>query len=427
MVEPFLAPAEPEDPVRSPHLDALKPGGALYAFSFPNFRLFFFGQLVSVAGTWMQNVAQQWLVYELTQSSVWLGVVAGATALPHVLFAFWGGSVADRFPRRSILLCTQSVAMISALVLATLATNRVVPIQAWHIAIIAGLGGIINAFNMPAQQAFVTQMVDDPKALGNAIGLNSLRFNFARFLGPMFAGITLVNLGAAWCFFLNGLSFIAVILSLSLMRVTKAKSEAKSGTNESPWEGARFLLGVPSLFRVVILIGSGSLLVLAVSTLYPVLAGVYNGGASGFSTLVTVNGIGATIGGIGIVTIGSRIQRRNLVYGGATLFCIALLILSFSRTFIPALICLFFAGIAMVVFTTSTNTKVQTEAPDELRGRVMAMYLLVANTSMPLGGLLLGFLAQHFQALPTIRLSAGIMLAITIGVWLWSTSDRARK
>ncbi len=425
MVEPVPVPTEPDAPAES-RIDALKPGGALYAFSFPNFRLFFFGQLVSVAGTWMQNVAQQWLVYELTHSSVWLGIVAGATALPYVLFAFWGGSVADRFPRRSILLCTQSVAMVSALTLATLATNRFVRIEAWHITVFAGLAGVINAFNMPAQQAFVTQMVDDPKALGNAIGLNSLRFNFARFLGPMLAGITLVNFGAAWCFLLNGLSFIAVLISLSLMRVTNAKPEAKSGHTGSAWEGTRFLLGVPSLLRVMILIGGGGLLILAVSTLYPVLASVYNGGAGGFSTLVTVNGIGATLGGIGIVTLGSRIHRRYLVYGGASLFCIALICLSFSPTFIPALVCLFFAGIAMVVFTTSANTKVQTEVPDELRGRVMAMYLLVANTSMPLGGLLLGFLAQRFDALPTIRLSAGIMLAVTISVWLWSRIGRSR-
>jgi predicted MFS family arabinose efflux permease len=317
--------------------------------------------------------------------------------------------------------------MCSALLLAGLATNRVVPIQAWHIALFAGLAGIINAFNMPAQQAFVTQMVDDPKALSNAIGLNSLRFNFARFLGPMLAGITLVNLGAAWCFFLNGLSFIAVIVSLALMRVTQAQGKERSRATESPWEGARFLLSIPSLLRVVILIGAGGLLVLAASTLYPVLASTYKGGASGFSTMVTVNGIGATIGGIGIVATGSRIQRRYLVYGGAALFCVALLLLSLAPTFVIALVCLFFAGIAMVVFTTSTNTKVQTEAPDELRGRVMAMYLLIANTSMPLGGLLLGFLAQHLQALPTIRLSAGIMLALTIAVWIWSGTDRSRR
>jgi MFS family permease len=424
MVEPSLAPADSDN---SPSRNAFKPGGALYAFTFRNFRLFFFGQLVSVAGTWMQNVAQQWLVFELTRSPVWLGIVAGATALPYVLFAFWGGSLADRFPRRSILLCTQSIAMVSALTLATLATNRIVRIEPWHIAMFAGLAGIINAFNMPAQQAFVTQMVDDPKALGNAIGLNSLRFNFARFLGPMLAGITLVNLGAAWCFFLNGLSFIAVIISLSLMRVTQPTEKARSGITESPWEGARFLLGVPSLLRVVILIGGGGLLVLAASTLYPVLASVYKGGASGFSTLVTVNGIGATLGGVGIVTLGSRVHRRYLVYGGAVLFCAALLLLSISPTFIPALVCLFFAGIAMVVFTTSANTKVQTETPDELRGRVMAVYLLVANTAMPLGGLLLGFLAQQLQALPTIRLSAGIMLALAVGVWLWSTKDRVRN
>ncbi len=404
--------------------DILAPGGSLYAFSFPNFRLFFFGQLISVAGTWMQMVAQQWLVYELTHSAVWLGVVSGATALPYVIFAFWGGSVADRHPRRAILLWTQTVAMLLAFVLALLATNRLVPIAAWHVAVFAGLGAIVNAFNMPAQQAFVTEMVDDPKAVPNAIALNSLRFNLARFLGPMFAGVTLVKLGAPWCFLLNGISFIAVIVSLSLMREARAKENQRVGGAVSPWEGARFLIGMGSLLRVTLLTGVASLLVLSVSTLYPVLAAAYRGGASGFSTLVTVNGIGATIGGVTVVTLGSLVRGRYLVYGGASAFCAALLLLSFQTAFLSALVCLFAAGIGMVIFTTTANTKVQTEVPNELRGRVMAMYSLVANALMPLGGLILGFLAHYYGVLPTIRVAAGLTFFVALSLWIWSATER---
>jgi MFS family permease len=397
-----------------------QPGGALYAFAFPNFRLFFVGQLISVAGTWMQTVAQQWLVFDLTHSSTWLGIVSGATAVPYVLFAFWGGEIADRLPRRTILLWTQSAAMLFAFVLAFLATNRFTPVQPWHIAALAGLGGVVNAFNMPAQQAFVTEMVDDPRALSNAIALNSLRFNLARFLGPMLAGIALVKLSAAACFFLNGLSFIAVIISLARMRIRVRERPVYTENRKDTWEGLRFILGVPSLLRVTVLVGLGSLLVLSVSTLFPVLAEQYHQGASGFSTIVTINGIGATLGGAIVVTFGSRIARRFLVYGGALAFSLALLALSVSPTFTLVLVTVFAAGIGMVIFTTSSNTKVQEDAPNELRGRIMAVYSLVANSLMPVGGLLLGFLAEKSGVLPTIRIAALISFIASAILYLWS-------
>ncbi|MDX1934887.1 MAG: MFS transporter [Capsulimonadales bacterium] len=400
-----------------------RPGGSLHAFSFPNFRRFFFGQLVSVAGTWMQTVAQQWLVYDLTRSSVWLGIVAGASAIPYVLFAFKGGEVADRFPRRTILLWTQSLSMIFAFALAILATNRPVPIQGWHIAVFAGLSGIVNAFNMPAQQAFVTEMVDDPRAISNAIALNSLRFNLARFLGPMLAGIALVRLSAAACFFLNGLSFIAVLISLSRMRLPTATRERGGATMFSPWEGVRFLGSLPSLWRVTVLIGVTSLFVLSVSTLFPVLAERYGQGAVGFGTMVTVNGIGATVGGTLVVAVGNRIPRRLLVYGGALQFCAFLAVLAWSRSYPLALICLFFAGIGMVVFTTSANTKVQEDAPNYLRGRVMAVYSLVANALMPAGGLLLGFLSERYGPFLTIRIVSGLAFSVTLFLLLVSQRE----
>ena len=416
-------PIASDDPMISPW-GPLQPGGSLYAFSFRNYRLFFVGQLISVAGTWMQTVAQQWLVFDLTHSSTWLGIVSGVTALPYVLFAFWGGEVADQVPRRTILLWTQSVAMLLAFVLAGLATNHMISISAWHIAVLAGLGSIVNAFNMPAQQAFVTEMVSDPKALSNAIALNSLRFNLARFLGPMLAGIALVKLSVAACFFLNGLSFIAVIISLAVMRIPRPLQKAPTWKADSPWEGLRFIGSIPSLLRVTTLIGLTSLLVLSVSTLYPVLAAQYNHGASGFSTIVTTNGIGATIGGIALVTLGNRLPRRFLVYGGAIGFSLALFFLSVTHSFVPLLTCLFFAGVGMVVFTTSANTKVQAEAPNELRGRIMAVYSLVANALMPLGALLLGFVAEHWGVLPTIRLAALLSLVVATALFAWSQVGR---
>lgn len=399
--------------------------GTFYALTFRNYRLFFFGQLISVAGTWMQAVAQQWLVFDITHSSAWLGIVSGATALPYVLFAFPGGDAADRYPRRTILIWTQVSAMLLAFVLAALATNRLIAVQAWHIAVLAGLGGIVNAYNMPAQQAFVTEMVEDPKALGNAIALNSLRFNLARCLGPMMAGVTLVKLGAAACFALNGVSFIAVIASLALMQLRPAKQEPLRGPQRlSPWEGLRFIVGVPALLRVTLLVGAASLLIISVSTLFPVFAAQFHQKAQGFSTIVTVNGIGATVGGMAVLTISDRLPRRWLVYFGAMAFALSLVLLSFAPNFLFALVCLFISGAGMVIFSTCANTKIQEESPNELRGRIMAVYSLVANALTPLGGLLLGYLAEKWKAPLAVRLAATLCLLITFGLYAWSRRNR---
>ena len=363
------------------------PDGALYAFSFPNFSLFFWGQSVSVIGTWMQMVAQQWVVYHLTGSSEWLGIVAGAGAIPYIALAVWGGQIADRVPRRTILLATQTASMTIAIVLFGLATNRIVAVAPWHIAVLAGLGGVVNAFNMPAQQSLVTELVGDPKAVPNAIALSSLRFNTARFVGPALAGIVLVNFGAVACFAVNAVSFVAVLLSLYFLRLPeRERSVDVTTTDSSPWEGLRFLLSVASLRRVIILTATASLLLLSVSTLYPVLASHYVRSAAGFSTVVTM---------------------------------------TLMRTFTATLVCLFIAGVGMVVYNASTNTKVQLDAPAHLRGRVMAMYALVINALMPTGGLFLGFLAARFGVLMTIRGCAGVTLAVI--VWLWAARQAGHR
>lgn len=414
---------------------AVRRQSPFYALSFPNFRLFFVGQLISVAGTWMQTVAQQWLVYDITKSPAWLGIVSGASAIPYVLFAVWGGHIADRYPRRSTLIWTQTVMMLLAFVLAALTKGWPVPIQAWHIAVLSGISSIVNAFNMPAQQAFVTDMVDEREALGNAIALNSLRFNLARFIGPILAGAVLVKAGAAMCFFLNGLSFIAVILSLMMMRLPKfVPQEMKI----SVWEGFRYIGSVPSILRVVILIGAGSLLAWPVSTLYPVFADSFARAASGklataavlshdsalfLSRIMAANGIGAALGGLALAVFGGAIPRRNLVYGGAVAFCTVLILFSLVRSYWLALALLLCAGFFMIVFAISSNTKVQEEAPDALRGRVMAVYSLVFNGLFPVGGLEIGFLAEHLTANHAVQINASLCLIVTLALLGWSLAE----
>ena len=399
------------------------PAGPLYALTFRNFRLFAAGQLVSLAGTWMQMVAQQWLVFELTKSAVWLGIVTGAGALPTVAFSLLGGQVADRYPRRTILIVTQVAAMLLAVVLAVLASGRWVPIQAWHIAALAALAGGVNAFNMPAQQAFVPEMVEDRKALGNAIALNSILFNIARFVGPVAAGLVLVRFGAAACFGLNAASYLAVIASLALIRVPHGE---RSLRERSVWEGFRFIWRLRSVFRTVTLMGTASLLIWSISTLYPVIAAHFGHGAGGYTTIMAVNGVGAAIGGVLVATFGERIERRWLVYGAPVLFCAAFVGLSVATSFVAALVGLFVAGFALVVFGVSAQTKVQQDVTDELRGRVMAVYSLVFSAMMPLGGLLVGFLAERLGAMTTVRLNGVVCLLATAALFAWSQRDRSQ-
>lgn len=417
---PVAASASEADTVR----EAILPGpkrSPLYAFQFRNFRLFFYGQTISVVGTWMQTVAQNWLVWELTRSAQWLGIVNGVSAIPFVLFALWGGQLADRLPRRSILIWTQVAMMALAFALAALATNRWVPIQAWHIVALSALSSIVNALNMPAQQAFVTDMVEEREALGNAIALNSLRFNLARFVGPIFAGKVLDSSSAAVCFTLNGLSFLAVIVSLLMMRLPAFQPKEQSG---SIWEGFRYIRQSPRVLRIVLLIGFGAVFTWSHSTLFPVFATRFGAGVSGYSGMMSANGIGAALGGLALASFGDRIPRYWAVYGGAIGFCLAILLFSVTPLYSLALAVLVLCGFLMILFGISSNTRVQEEVPDSLRGRVMAVYSLVFNGLFPVGGLEVGYLADRIGPIPTIRLNASLCLLFTLLILAWSRRDR---
>jgi MFS family permease len=414
-----LSQAEVNDVMKG--LPASPRRGPLYAFSFRNFRLFFYGQLISVAGTWMQTVAQQWFVWELEHSAVWLGIISGASAIPYVLFSMAGGQVADRYPRRTTLIVTQTLAMLLAFALAFMASYPGIHVRAWHVAVLAALSGIVNAYNMPAQQAFVTDMVDDREALGNAIALNSLRFNLARFLGPILAGAVLVKAGAAACFFWNGMSYLAVIASLAMMRL---KPFVPHDRRTSIWQGFQYIGHTRSIFRVVLLVATASLFAWSASTLYPVFATHFHQGARGFSRMMAFNGIGAALGGVALATFGERITRRLVVYGGACLFCVALLLFASAPSYTFSLGCLLVSGFFMIVFGISANTKVQEEVPDALRGRVMAVYSLVFQGLMPVGGLEIGFLAEHLNPTGALRINATLCLTITLALYAWSLLER---
>lgn len=397
--------------------------GTFYALSFRNFRLFFFGQLISVAGTWMQSVAEQWLIYSLTHSAAWLGIVSGASALPYVALTLFGGQVADRVPRRTILICTQGSALTLAAILAILASNRVIPIQAWHIVALAAMLGVVNAFNMPAQQAFVTDMVEGREALANAITLNSLQFNIARVLGPIFAGWVLIKVGAFGCFTVNAFSFVAVIASLLLMQIPPRARKPEHNADAAPesvWDGFRYIGHTVGVLRIVSLVGSGSLFLWSSSTLYPVFATQFGQGAHGYTAMMSANGVGAALGGLTLARIGDRLPRRYAIYGGSASFAVSLLLLTFAPNWPLVLAALVFGGTSMMMLGINSNTYVQQQVPDRLRGRVMAVYSLVFGGLMPLGGLETGFVAEHFSAAAAIRFNSSVALVVTVALFIWS-------
>ncbi len=404
-------PVSPQNPRRDSPFEALR---------YRNFRLFYYGQTLSVAGTWMQTVAQNWLVWELTKDSRWLGIVNGANAIPFVLFAVWGGQLADRHSRRHILLLTQFLAMILAFVLAFLAYGFWIKVEGWHIALLGVLSGIVTAFNMPAQQAFISDMIEDPRHLGNAIALSSLRFNLARVLGPMLAGFIMAKTGVATCFLINALSFIAVITSLLMMRTPHVP---KQGKKQSIREGFRYIIENKLVLRNVLLIASGALFAWSASTLYPVFAHTFGVGATGYSWLTSAAGLGAMTSGFMLAKYGESVPRRIRIYGGAMLFALSLILFTFTHTLAQGMILLVFVGFGMILCANTSNVAVQSEVPAQLRGRVMAVYSLAFQGIMPVGGLLAGYMAKRFGAPQTIRINAMFFLIIVCMLLVWSYQD----
>jgi MFS family permease len=384
-----------------------------------NYRLFFFGQLVSLIGTWMQNVAQAWLVYELTNSPFKLGVVSFCAGVPVLLFSLWAGVLADRVPKRRLLVVTQTVMMALAFILA--ADMFLGTIQWWHIAIMAFLLGTANAFDGPTRQAFVVEMVGRNELM-NAIALNSAMFNTARIVGPALAGIILAAVGAAWCFVLNGASFLAVIAALALMNVPPYVGAAST---ESPLkqmrEGLSYIRHHPTVRPLITLVAVSNLFALGYMALLPAFAqDVLHAGKVGYGFMSTAIGVGALAGALMIASLGNY-QRKGLVLtAGNLLFPAMVIALSFSTSFHLSMGFLVVAGLGFMTQNATANTLVQTTVPDALRGRVMSVYMMVFVGFFPIGSLIAGAVAERF-GVPAGGAFGGIV-ALAYGLYLaWRT------
>jgi len=351
-----------------------------------NFRLFFTGQLISLIGTWMQNTAQGLLVYELTHSEWWLGLVTAVNTLPMLLFSIWGGSMADQHAKRTIVLWTQTAMMVLAFAFAALVWSG--QITTWEILVIAGFRGLAMAFDMPARQAFMVEMTSR-EDLMNAISLNSSIVNAARVIGPSVAALLIVRVGMAMCFFLDGVSYLAVIASLLMMRLPKF---VKPQRPDSAWahvmEGFSYVWSNRRMKTLLLLFAIVGIFGWSYSVLMPAFAKeVLHTGAAGYGALLTANGVGALVGALTVASLGHKVSRRTLVFGGLWLFSAMLLLLAVTENFYVALVLLAIGGWGMMLFFSTINTMLQLDASNEMRGRVMSIWALVFGGMMPIGGL----------------------------------------
>ena len=391
----------PED--ISGRLRRMPVGGIIWRHTFRalrhrNYRLFFWGQLVSLIGTWMQQTAMSWFVYQITNSKLLLGTVAAVGSAPMMLFSIWGGSLADLYPKRSIIVATQTAQMICAFLLAAGAwSGFATPL---FIIIIAALNSVAMGFDMPARQAFTVEMASREDLL-NAISLNSSIVNGARIVGPSVAGLMIGAVGVATCFLLNGMTFIAVIAGLVMMRLPPSERPAHAvSAGEHAWNGIVYSIKHQRVRTVLLLFLAVGVFGWSYAVLMPAFArDVLGRGANGYGMLMSASGTGAFIAALVVATYGHLFTPRRLALGGVWLFSIALFAFSLSRNFYLALVFLLVAGFGMLLFFSTSNTVLQTIVPDEMRGRVMGVWSLVFGAMIPLGSLEAGALA-HWLGTP---------------------------
>ena len=390
---------------------------AIRALRHHNYRLFWGGQLISLIGTWMQRTAQQWLVYRLTGSSLRLGQITFISFLPVLLLSPIAGVLVDRVDKRKLLLVTQSFFLLQAAALAALtATDQ---IQFWQIAVLAFCLGIGEAFDMTARQSFVIEMTgrDD---LMNAIALNSSVFNGARIIGPAVAGLLVAQVGEAWAFGFNALSYVAVIIALAAMRLGPGRAAGGADGNalQQLRAGLSYTFRHPAIRGLIGMVAVFSFFGMYYVTLIPIYAGqIFRIGPRGLGWMLSAVGTGALIGALSLAALGNFPRKGRLVTVGALAFAAALLVLSFSTSLPLSLLALAVGGWAQITQLAASNTLIQTIVPDDLRGRVMSTYTWMLGGMFPLGALLAGAVAQRWGAPLTIRMGAlvcGLFAALVV-------------
>jgi MFS family permease len=389
--------------------------GLTRAFAHRNYRLFFAGQSVSLVGTWITRVATSWLVYRLTHSAVLLGIVGFWGQIPSLVLSPFAGVLVDRWDRHRILVWTQVLSALQSLALALLALTNTITV-AWIIGLQI-VQGIINAFDTPARQSFVVQMVDDPADLPNAIALNSTMVNASRILGPSIGGVIIAAVGEGWCFMIDAISYVAVIGSLLAMRVAAAKPRMRGAMIDELRAGYRYVSGFAPVRIALLLLALVSTMGMPYTVLMPIIAtNVLHGGAHTLGFLMTASGLGAVLGALYLASRKTVLGLGRVMVLATLTFGCGLVAFGFTRSIWMASLVLPFVGGGFMIEMASTNTILQTVTEEHLRGRVMAFYTMAFLGTAPIGSLIAGLAADRIGASNTIVL--GGAACILGALWL---------
>jgi MFS family permease len=401
-----------------PGNDGRRFSGIFRTLRYRNFRLFFGGQLISLVGTWMQQLAVTWLVYRLTGSAFLLGTIGFISQLPSFLLSTFAGVLADRFNRHRMVIVTQILAMVQATILAILTLTGAITV--WEIVVLMVILGCINAFDIPARQSFLLEMVENKEDLGNAIALNSSMFNGARLLGPSIAGLVIAAIGEGLCFLLNAVSFIAVILALLSMKIPKKEKPAAShGVLKGFKEGIHYVWTFAPIKYILIQLALVSFMGMPYAVLMPIFAGeILHGGPHTLGFLMGAIGVGALAGAVFLASRKSAVGLGKWIPIGSTIFGTTLAVFSFSTYQWISISLLPFVGFGMMVQMASSNTMLQTIVDDDKRGRVMSFYTLAFMGTMPFGSLFAGSIASKIGAPHTLLISG---IACIIGALFFTT------
>jgi MFS family permease len=391
------------------------------SLKYPNYRLWFIGQLISLVGTWTQTTAQGYLIYQLTKSPAYLGYASFANGLPTWFFTLYAGAIADRVPRRTLMIITQSSMLVLAFILAVLSFTNV--IQWWHILILTFLLGVSNAFDAPARQAFVLEMVER-EDMTNAIALNSTMFNSAVVLGPAIGGLIYAWVGPGWCFTINGISFIAVIIALLLMKLRPfVPVRRNSSTLSDVKDGLKYVANHPDLKMLISNLFITTIFGLGIATLIPAWAVVVlSGDATTNGFLLAARGLGSLLGALLIAALGRFRFRGKIWTINSLLLPIAMIVFANMHGLIPSLLAMSAMGFTFMMIVNLSNAMVQTRIADEMRGRVMGIFTFFFFGAFPLGSLISGWAADRIGEPRTVMISAVILLVFALYV-VWRQPD----
>lgn len=389
---------------------------ALTSFRHRNFQLWFGGQLISVIGTWMQIIAQSWLVYQISKSEFALGVVSFAAAIPVLIVSPWSGVVIDRVPKQALLVITQSTSMLMAFVLSVLTFTHTV--QVWHIIAMATVLGIVNAFDAPARQSLVVELVGR-EDLSNAIALNSIMFNGARVLGPALGGLLLAALGAAWCFFINGLSFLAVIGGLVAMRFPPFQPKERQGHWWTEFmEGLNFARGRREIFALLGVAAVFNIFGQSYSAILPAFIDKQlHAGAAEYGTINAFIGIGAVAAAMLIAQYGLYGYRGRVMMAANLIFPVFLTAFAFSTHVSLSLLLSMFLGAGFMLLLNNANSLLQLNVEDNMRGRIMSLYTLSIFGLAPFGSLAMGTLGQNVPLNIAVGIAAALTFLLSAGIY----------